>query len=738
MMCNGEFRNKSPKDALDYLNYIAENAQHWDTVGSYESSSKPQSSPSGGGMHNLREDHDFQAKFASLDRKDCPILPALRESLHEQVNVVDNFKRPNPNPYSQTYNSETISKLTSALTMYEKGKFPVQPEPNPKSQQHPQIGNLGNQNMSQVKSIITLRGGKVVEKHIVDPRDTSKDSISENKEEYVEPLSHEEITNSPPVLSYAEFLKDLCMVKRKHKVQKKAFLAEQVSSILSTNNALKYKDPGYPTISYTIGDHKIGHALLDLGASVNLLPYSMNGLMNLSFGNMTLELNVFNMCKQSHHQENDDNENEEIDLIEPIIEEHIQDENFTNSVTMTNRTLKIQYNLKNQSNFGDTVQPEEEAPELELKPLPEELKYAYLGEQQMYPVVISSQFTHDQEGEMPCDWSSQDKKIFLTKVKSFYWDDPYLFKYCSNQIFRRCIPDDEYKEFVQAAINLSSAIAERKLHLVYGGGDRELSKLVSKAAFVQGSQVLGIIPKALKPLGCLPDPPTGEEQQRLKFSAKTTQAQAAQVTSSSSQVVTVAAGTRVGDEQRWQIRFVKDEQQQQRGRDSSGEDLDERNATSQQSVRLEAELTHIRCQKFSVLKLSQLTELNQAEPNRTKSTTLPLTIDQKLTRVPPKGSKFNNWSIKINVLLGAHDVCDVMEKGFIVPENEATLTTAQKENLKDLKKKKNKTKYLIFQSLDENVFEKIAGTTSSKEAWEKLENSYKGAEQVKKVRLQTL
>ncbi|KAK9218092.1 hypothetical protein WN943_006726 [Citrus x changshan-huyou] len=52
---------------------------------------------------------------------------------------------------------------------------------------------------------------------------------------------------------------------------------------------------------------------------------------------------------------------------------------------------------------------------------------------------------------------------------------------------------------------------KRKLHLVYGGGDRGLSKLVSEAAFVRGSQVLGIIPKALKPLGWLPDSPTGEE-----------------------------------------------------------------------------------------------------------------------------------------------------------------------------------------------------------------------------------
>ena len=70
-------------------------------------------------------------------------------------------------------------------------------------------------------------------------------------------------------------MKDLCTIKRKHKVQKKAFLVEQVSFILSTNNALKYKDPGCPTISCTIGDHKIGHALPDLGASVDLFPYSM-------------------------------------------------------------------------------------------------------------------------------------------------------------------------------------------------------------------------------------------------------------------------------------------------------------------------------------------------------------------------------------------------------------------------------------------------------------------------------
>ncbi|KAK9190507.1 hypothetical protein WN943_019113 [Citrus x changshan-huyou] len=69
----------------------------------------------------------------------------------------------------------------------------------------------------------------------------------------------------------------------------------------------------------------------------------------------------------------------------------------------------------------------------------------------------------------------------------------------------------KHKEFIEAAIDLGRSIAERKLHLVYGGGNRGLSKLVSEAASVRGNQVLGIIPGALKPLDSLSDPPTGEE-----------------------------------------------------------------------------------------------------------------------------------------------------------------------------------------------------------------------------------
>ena len=56
---------------------------------------------------------------------------------------------------------------------------------------------------------------------------------------------------------------------------------------------MKYKDPGSPTISMNIGRTCIEKALLDLGASVNLLPYSVYkqlGLGGLKPTTITLSL----------------------------------------------------------------------------------------------------------------------------------------------------------------------------------------------------------------------------------------------------------------------------------------------------------------------------------------------------------------------------------------------------------------------------------------------------------------
>ena len=46
-------------------------------------------------------------------------------------------------------------------------------------------------------------------------------------------------------------------------------------------------------------------------------------------------------------------------------------------------------------------------------------------------------------GELPADWKAQDKKFFFAKIHSYYWEEPFLYKYCADQIIRRCVPEAE-------------------------------------------------------------------------------------------------------------------------------------------------------------------------------------------------------------------------------------------------------------------------------------------------------
>ncbi|RVW12639.1 Retrovirus-related Pol polyprotein from transposon opus [Vitis vinifera] len=46
-------------------------------------------------------------------------------------------------------------------------------------------------------------------------------------------------------------------------------------------------------------------------------------------------------------------------------------------------------------------------------------------------------------GEVPSEWSAQDKRHFLAKIHAYYWEEPFLFKYCADQIIRKCVPEQE-------------------------------------------------------------------------------------------------------------------------------------------------------------------------------------------------------------------------------------------------------------------------------------------------------
>ena len=191
------------------------------------------------------------------------------------------------------------------------------------------MGSSSNSGMDEVKATITLRSGREIEQPVPKAvEETSKEQeaeperviISEDSMKHCIPPPFPQALRSKkkasqqagilevlrqvkvniPLLdiikqvpAYAKFLKDLCTIKKGLGIEKKAFLTEQVNSIIQSKNPVKYKDPGSPTISVNIGGTCIDKALLDLGASVNLLPYSVYkqlGLGELKPTNITLSL----------------------------------------------------------------------------------------------------------------------------------------------------------------------------------------------------------------------------------------------------------------------------------------------------------------------------------------------------------------------------------------------------------------------------------------------------------------
>ena len=305
--------------------------------------------------------------------------------------------------------------------------------------------------------------------------------------------------------TYAKVLKDLCTFKRTTNVPKKAFLAQQCSSIITTSTPIKYKDPGCPTISCQIGDHHIEQALLDLGTSVNLLPYSIyeelglgelkptkvtlqladasvrypkgvvedvlikvgefvfpvdfvvldtrppignvvripvilgrpflatsnalincrNGVMHLSFGNMTVQINIFNIGKQPRDES--DYEICEVSYLEELIEsvgsQLVCEDPLEACLAHFGGNIDVENSIKEVNALLDSApafersqwqpKPEilspsaappvpsiEEPPKLDLKPLPDTLKYVFLGPAETLPVIIASDLEKVQEQQL--------------------------------------------------------------------------------------------------------------------------------------------------------------------------------------------------------------------------------------------------------------------------------------------------------------------------------------------------
>nr|XP_028952641.1 uncharacterized protein LOC114822453 [Malus domestica] len=268
----------------------------------------------------------------------CPHKDAYPEFTAEQVNSFNNFQRPRYDPYSNFYNPgwRDHPNLRWDKEQHTRPQFQqqVQQPAAPKAAWEVAIEKLANTTTQEIQNLQAsvknmenklgrllcrfLEGLQVIsqpktDSGIVEKSANSKDSeqtvnSSENSAVIVEDRVYEppmpyperlkpkvkdqQLTDFMKTLSkvqinlplidaiknipsYAKFLKDVCTKKKKLVDFEKVILTEQCSAVLLHKLPPKKQDPGSFTISCTIGNSHFKRALIDLGASINLMPFSV-------------------------------------------------------------------------------------------------------------------------------------------------------------------------------------------------------------------------------------------------------------------------------------------------------------------------------------------------------------------------------------------------------------------------------------------------------------------------------
>ncbi|CAN6701410.1 unnamed protein product [Malus baccata var. baccata] len=397
-----------------------------------------------------------------------------------------------------------ISQLASLMgQQHQPGRLPSQTVVNPNAEQ---------------MNVVTLRSGKEVfeqdeastetEKSHKDTELNKNDSDKSKKEQTDKKIldTFRKVQVNLPLLDaikqvpkYAKFLKELCTNKRRFNDQETVALSEE------RKLPPKLKDAGSFTIPCVIGGKEFGRALCDLGASINLMPYSVYESLNLGDlketkvviqladrsnrypkglledvlvqvnelifpadffvlemehdpmptalplilgrpflrttwtkidvydGTLTMEIegesvkfrifnamrypselesclsiDVFDYFVQDCFNEGVGQDNLEKALVHSITHgnfnysEHIEEELIQTVASLESlspiRGKCSSYFISLPTSNDKTLPSVIQAPKLELKPIPEHLKYAFLGEDETLPVIISSQLTAE-EGE---------------------------------------------------------------------------------------------------------------------------------------------------------------------------------------------------------------------------------------------------------------------------------------------------------------------------------------------------
>ncbi|XP_016704294.2 uncharacterized protein [Gossypium hirsutum] len=190
---------------------------------------------------------------------------------------------------------------------------------------------------------------------------------------------------------YAKFLKELCTSKRKLIGNEKISLGENVSAVFQKKLPIKCKDPGMFLIPCKIGDFKLDRAMLDLGASINVMPRSIYDKVQLDMGASDSSVDVPLLLGRPF-----------LKTARTKIDVHKGNLTMEFDVCALDSPKLTRFKpiLPNLMVTGKQVPSLISPPKLELKELPKNLKYIYLGENQTLPLIVSNALTEMQESKL--------------------------------------------------------------------------------------------------------------------------------------------------------------------------------------------------------------------------------------------------------------------------------------------------------------------------------------------------
>ncbi|GJU58823.1 DNA-directed DNA polymerase [Tanacetum coccineum] len=271
------------------------------------------------------------------------------------------------------------------------------------------------------------------------------------------------------MLKGAKILKDLLSNKAKlENAASSVTLSEECSAAIQKNLPQKKRDPGSFTLPCLIGTMPLKNALADLGASINLMPYSLFlklGISELKTTKMSIQL-----ADKSIKYPIDDCLYF-VDHTDEMVQEQLDDTLDPDRNWIDNEegdeaeeVQAIYFYLRK-----EPIEPLEwkipenrlkpsvdKPPKVELKALPDHLEYALLQGDDKLSVVISSSLSTLQKGKLLKDLRSHKKAIAwgISDIKGI---DP---SFCTHKI----LMEEVYKPCVQPQrrLNLNMKVVVKK------------------------------------------------------------------------------------------------------------------------------------------------------------------------------------------------------------------------------------------------------------------------------------